>query len=105
MTGTEKTSWTDWGGSFRREGLLEFIGKDLGVTREEILGGGRRRETSQARSVFCHVCLRRVGLKGRQLSEALQMSPGDIHSASVRGEAIVGENGDLEKSLTSYLNN
>jgi REP element-mobilizing transposase RayT len=87
------------------EGLLEFIGKEMGVTREEILGGGRRREISQARSVFCYVCIRRVGLTGRQLSEALQMSPGGIHSASVRGETFVRENGDLEKSLASYLNN
>jgi len=87
------------------EGLLEFIGKEMGVTREEILGGGRRREISQARSVFCYVCLRRVGLTGRQLSEALQMSPGGVHFASVRGEAFVRENGDLEKSLKSYLNN
>ena len=87
------------------EGLLEFIGKEMGVTREEILGGGRRREISQARSVFCYVCLRRVGLTGRQLSETLQISPGGVHFASVRGEAFVRENGDLEKSLKSYLNN
>ena len=87
------------------EGLLDFIGKELGITREEILGGGRRREISQARSVFCYVCLRRVGLTGRQLSEALRMSPGGIHSACVRGEAFVRENSDLEKSLVSYLNN
>jgi REP element-mobilizing transposase RayT len=87
------------------EGLVDFIGEELGVTREEILGGGRRREISQARSVFCYVCLRRVGLTGRQLSEALRMSPGGIHFASVRGEALVRENGDLGKSLTSYLNN
>jgi len=87
------------------EGLLDFIGKEMGITREEILGGGRRREISQARSVFCYVCLRRVGLTGRQLSEALRMSPGGIHSASVRGEAFVRENSDLEKSLKSYLNN
>jgi len=87
------------------EGLVDFIGKEMGVTREEILGGGRRREISQARSVFCYVCLRRVGLTGRQLSETLQISPGGVHFASVRGEAFVRENGDLEKSLTSYLNN
>ena len=87
------------------EGLLDFISKELGITREEILGGSRRREISQARSVFCYVCLRTGGLTGRQLSEALQMSPGGIHSACVRGEAFVRENGDLEKSLTSYLNN
>jgi hypothetical protein len=87
------------------EELLGFIGKELGVTREEILGGGRRREVSKARSIFCYVCLRRLGLTGRQLSEALQMSPGGVHFASVRGEALVRENGDLENSLTNYLNN
>ena len=87
------------------EGLLDFISKELGITREEIFGGSRRREVSEVRSVFWYVCLRRVELTGRQLSEALQMSPGGIHSASVRGEAFVRENSDLEKSLTSYLNN
>ena len=87
------------------EGVLDFIGKEMGVTREEILGGARRREISKARSVFSYLCLRRLGLTGRQLSEALQMSPGGVHSASVRGEGFVRENADLEKSLTSYLNN
>jgi len=87
------------------EGLLGFIGREMGVTREEILGRGRRREISKARSVFCYVCLRRLGLTGRQLSEALGVSPGGVHSASVRGEAFVRENSGLEKSLTSYLNN
>jgi len=75
------------------------------VTIEEVLVGGRRREISKARSIFCYVCLRRLGLTGRQLSEALQMSPGGVHFASVRGEAFVRENGDLENSLTNYLNN
>ncbi len=87
------------------EGLLGLIGKEMGVTREEILGRGRRREISKARSVFCYVCLRRVELTGRQLSEALQMSPGGVRSASVREEGFARENDDLEKSLTSYLNN
>ena len=77
----------------------------MGVKREEILGRGRRREISKARSVFSYVCLRRLGLTGRQLSEALQESPGGVDSASVRGEAFIRENGDLEKSLTGYLNN
>jgi hypothetical protein len=77
----------------------------MGVTREEILGGGRRREISEARAVLCYVCLRKLGLTGRHLSEALDMSPGGVHSASVRGEAFVGRNADLENSLTSYFNN
>lgn len=87
------------------EKLLDFIEKEMGVMREEILGGGRRKEISRARSVFCYVCLRRLGLTGRQLSEALQVSPGGIHFALVRGEALVRENVNLEKSLKNYLNN
>jgi hypothetical protein len=87
------------------EELLGFIGKELGVTREEILGGGRRSEISKARSIFCYVCLRRLGLTRRPLSEALQMRPVGAHFASVRGEALLKENGDLVSSLTNYLNN
>ncbi len=87
------------------EGVVDFVGREMGVTREEILGRGRKREISEARSVFCYVCLRRLGLSGRQLSDALQMSPGGVHSASVRGEGFIRENVDLNRSLTSYLNN
>jgi len=87
------------------EGVLDFIGKELGVRREEILGGGRRREISKARSAFCYVCLRRLGLTGTQLSEALRVTPAGAHLASVRGEVFVKGNGKFEKSLESYLNN
>jgi hypothetical protein len=85
------------------EGLLDFIGKELGVTREEIIGGTRRQKVSMARSAFCYVCLRRLGLRGREVSEALQVSPAGVHLASVRGEIFV--KGEFEKSLKSYLNN
>jgi hypothetical protein len=81
------------------------IGKEMGVAREEILGGGRRREISEALSVFCYVCLRRSGLQGRQLSDALQVSPGGVHSAFVRGETFAREDSDFKKSLADYLNN
>ena len=50
------------------EGLLDFIEKEMGVTREEILGGGRRRGISEVRSVFCYLCLKKLGMTGRQLS-------------------------------------
>jgi hypothetical protein len=87
------------------EGVLDFIGGEFGVRREEIIGGGRRREISKARSVFCYVCLKELGLTGRRLSEALGVTPAGVHLASVRGEAFVMREGRFEKSLRSYLNN
>lgn len=85
--------------------VLEFIGKEFGVSKEEIMGGGRRREISLARSVFCYVLLRRLGMTGRQLSETLQMTPAGVHFASSSGEIFVRDNSILEKSLKNYLTN
>ena len=87
------------------EGVLDFIGKEFGVRREEILGGGRRREISKARSVLCYVCLKELGLTGRRLSEVLGVTPAGVHLAYVRGEAFVMRDGEFETSLRSYLNN
>ena len=87
------------------ETCLALVSKELGLTEEELIGGGRRRTVTVARSVFCHLATRMLGATGRQLSEALEMSPGDIHFASVWGEELVGENGDLGNSLTNNLNN
>ncbi len=78
---------------------------DAGMRRGEILGGGRRREISKARSVFCYVCLKELGLMGRRLSEALGVTPAGVHLASVRGEAFVMGDGAFRKSMRNYLNN
>jgi hypothetical protein len=87
------------------ESVLEFIGKEFRVSKEEIIGGGRRREISLARSVFCYVSLRTLELTGRQLSEALQITPAGVHFASLRGEVFVRDNSAWEKSLKIYLTN
>jgi len=87
------------------ERLLDFIEKEMGVMREEILGGGRRRGISEVRSVFCYLCLKKLGMTGRQVSEVLQMSPGGIHIASIRGQSFLKENPNIEESITTYLNN
>jgi hypothetical protein len=87
------------------EGILDFIGRVFGVKREEVLGRSRRREISKARSVFCYVCLREMGLTGRRLSEVLEVTPAGVLLASMRGEAFVAGDEKFEKSLNSYLNN
>jgi len=87
------------------EGLIHFIAKALGVTSEEIKGGSRRRGISKARAALCYVCMTQFGVTGKELSQALEMSPTAIYLASVGGEAFVNQAGHFQKSLHRYLNN
>jgi len=83
--------------------LINLVGKKFGVTGEEIVGGSQRQTASTARSVFCHLGSRELGLTGRELSRAFGLTPAAIHYAVVRGESFLQENketgGELLKDL------
>jgi putative transposase len=81
------------------EGLMNLIGKKMGVTREEIMGQGQRREVSIARSVFCYLASKNLGKTGRELSRALRLTPAAIHYAIMRGERFLDENGEVKEEL------
>ena len=87
------------------EGLLNLIGRDFGVSKEEMIGGGQRQVITKARSIFCYLSSRRLGWTGRQLSQALHITPAAIHYAAVRGETFLRENRGLEERITNYLKN
>jgi putative transposase len=87
------------------QGLTDLIAKGYGVKFEEVIGGGRRREISQARSVLCYCAIRELGLPGRRLSELLRITPAAVHFATERGERLLEKNSSLNKSLRSYLIN
>ena len=54
---------------------------------------------------FCYAFLTQLGVTGRRLSEALQVSPAGVHFAFMRGEVFVNGNEKFQKSLAIYLNN
>lgn len=85
------------------EELTNYIGKVFGVNREEIIGGSQRQIAVRARSVFCYLGSRELGLTGRQLSQALALTPAAIHYAIVRGESFLRENKEVESGLLKYL--
>jgi putative transposase len=87
------------------EELLSLIERDFGVSKEEMIGGGRRQVITKARSILCYLSSRQFGWTGRQISEALQMTPAAIHYAAVRGETILREDRGLEERITNYLTN
>ncbi len=70
------------------EEFIEVIGKKFDVTREEAVGGSQREAASKARSVFCYLGTRELGLTGRELARALGLTPAAIHYAVVRGEGF-----------------
>jgi chromosomal replication initiation ATPase DnaA len=87
------------------EALMSFIGKEFGVTREEIAGGSQRQAANRARSVFCYLGVKELGLTGRELSRALGLTPAAIHYAIVRGENFLKEDKEIEEGLNKYLKN
>jgi putative transposase len=87
------------------EELLNRIGKEFRVSKEEMMGGGQRRVITKARSVFCYLSSRQLGWTGRQLSRALHITPAAIHYAAMRGEKVLKENRGLEDQINNYLNN
>jgi putative transposase len=87
------------------EELLHFIGQQFGVTKEEIQGGSQRRVVARARSVFCYVGTRRLGLTGIELSQVLGLTPAAINYAVARGENLLRENKEVKEGMTKYLKN
>ncbi len=85
--------------------FIDVIGKKFGVTREEMVGGSQRQAASKARSVFCYLGSRELGLAERELSRSLSLTPAAIHYAVVRGESFLKENKEVGEEILKYLKN
>jgi hypothetical protein len=85
------------------EELIDVIGKKFDVTREEMVGRSQRQAASDARSVFCYLGSRELGLTGGELSRSLGLTPAAIHYAVVRGESLLKENKGVGEGLLRYL--
>jgi len=84
--------------------FIDIVGEKFGITTEEITGGGQRHSVSLARSVFCFLASKDLGLTGRDLSRALGLTPAAIHYAVLRGEKFLAENQEVKVGLYEYLN-
>ena len=73
------------------------------MSKDERIGGGQRQVITKARSIFCYLSSRRLGWTGKQLSQALPITPAAIHYAAVRGGNFLRENRGLEEQINNYL--
>jgi chromosomal replication initiation ATPase DnaA len=56
------------------EPLMDRISKDMGISREAMLGGGRNRKVARARAVLAYIWLRHLGRSGYELAKKLGVS-------------------------------
>jgi REP element-mobilizing transposase RayT len=85
--------------------LMDLIGKEFGVSKEEIIGRSKRQAASKARSVFCYLGSRDLGLTGTELSQTIGLTPAAIHYAIVRGEKALRQDKEVEEGIVRYLKN
>ncbi len=65
--------------------LIREVARAGGVTREALVGGGRRREVSRARDGLAYIWVEILGRSGRQLAQQLRIRPESVYKGARRG--------------------
>ncbi len=65
--------------------LMREIARAGGVTREALVGTGRRREVSRARDGLAYIWVEVLGHSGRQLARQLRIRPESVYKGARRG--------------------
>jgi hypothetical protein len=64
--------------------LMGRIAKEMGISRESMVGGGRSRRVAGARAALGYAWVRYLGRSGQELAKVLGVSPQSIYAASNR---------------------
>jgi chromosomal replication initiation ATPase DnaA len=62
------------------------VGKKLGLSRGEVVGGSRRRKVVRARNIISYVAVHEYGLSLKEVSEALRVSKQSVLRGLAAGE-------------------
>ena len=89
--------------SLKRQGidfefLLVKVARYCNVDIEEFLSGTRQQKVVDARSILCYLAVRKLRLSCLDVSQQLNLSPGSVSRAVVRGHAILSGT-KVEKAL------
>jgi predicted DNA-binding WGR domain protein len=75
--------------SFER--LLTSVCRELGTTRAELVGGGKRRVVSRTRQVLSHMSLKYLGMTAAEVGRAVGISGQGIIKAAGQKEEVIRE--------------
>jgi len=76
--------------------VVEVVGKKLGLSRGEVLGGSRRRRVVRARNIISYIAVHEYGLSLKEVSEALRVSKQSVLRGLEAGE------GSLRKQIEKF---
>ena len=80
------------------DSLLEKVGDHFCVDVKELKSGSRSRDIANARSVFCWLGVRNLGLTCVTMAKALGVSPSAVSKSIARGRNILQAE-DIEDKL------
>ena len=66
--------------------MVEKVGKKLGLSRGEVVGGSRRRKVVRARNIISYVAVHEYGFSLKEVSEALRVSKQSVLRGLEAGE-------------------
>jgi len=71
--------------------LVERVCHQMGITPEELAGGGRRAAVTRARDGIAHLWVGKLGHSGRRLAPVLGIAPQSVYRAAARGAVRAAE--------------
>jgi len=79
--------------------IIDQVATYFGIEKSRLEKPGKERVLVQARSAICYVAVRETGLKGVDVAQALDFTPGAVSHAARRGEQILCQDTDLRRML------
>ena len=84
--------------------MVEMVGKKLGLSRGEVLGGSRRRRVVEARNIISYVAVREYGKSLKEISEVLRISKQSVLRGVETGERRLRKRGFTVEAFIAYRN-
>jgi REP element-mobilizing transposase RayT len=77
---------------FDFDAVLDHVASLYQLDSEDIINRGTRGKYADGRALLCYWCIKELGMKGRELSKKLGMSPAAVSNLTSRGRKLANKN-------------
>ncbi len=87
--------------SISLEGIINHIAQIFFIEQVALRQGGKSKELSEARGVFCYIAVRKLGMNGASIARMLSISRSGVFVAARRGEELYRKTSELQTYCTT----